>query len=251
MLLSLKALQITQAPVQSYDITDYISDSMYVWADGIYNQGINKAHSNSATYWENLAGGTDGSYSGTASRRKWGDNCAVFSGQNDGYEFSVLGPGTWTPTLEAVFSMSAYTSGTQQIFNNQETGGVSIYCTASNQLAGSVYIGSQYVYSGGAAAKQDLELQKLYHAAVSCDGKDLKLYANGKLIHTVAVSGLPKITANTPLTVGRDARRTSGSSTNQHFLNGKVYAARAYSRVLSDEEILHNYKVDSYRFGIV
>lgn len=247
MLLSLKSVIQTQTPAQSYDITDYISDSMYVWADGIYNQGINKAHSNSATSWVDLSGNKDGYYSGNASRRKWEDNCAVFSGEDDGYEFLSPSTGTWTPTMEAVFSMNSIPTGIQSIFNNQEGGGANLYYISNCHAGCNCYAGTTY------AALEDttttLEPNKCYHVALSCDGKVLKFYLNGSMVASTAVSGLPKINYISPLTVGRDSRRNSSSGVQQ-LMDGKVYAARAYSRVLSDEEILHNYKVDSYRFGI-
>ena len=229
----------------SYEITDYIQDdSMILWADGIYNQGIDNPHNNSATFWTDLSGTSNGIYSGTVSRRIWENNCAVFSGKDDGYEFVEPVKGSWNPTFEAVFSLNALTDETQMIINNQEGGGGGIYVSESGYIASDLYIAGAYKYL---AASSLIELNKIYQVAITYDNKDYKLYCNGQLMQSTSLTGSATIAYDSPLTIGRDSRRSS-SSGHAQYLNGKVYAARVYTRSLTDEEILHNYRVDKYRF---
>ena len=230
----------------SYEITDYIQDdSMILWADGIYNEGIDKAHNSSAATWVDLSNNKNGTYNGTISRRKWEDNCAVFSGQDDGYEFVSLPLGQWTPTFELVFSVSELTDESQLILNNREGGGGGFYITTSGYIVFTLYINGAYqsIYPSDIL----VDLNKIYSVSSTYDGQNYKFYCNGQLKATKVLSGPATNGYITPLTIGRDSRRSS-SSAHSNYFNGRVFEARVYNRVLTDDEILHNYRVDKYRF---
>ena len=81
------------------------------------------------------------------------------------------------------------------------------------------------------------------HYAGTYDGKEIRLYVNGKLAAKTAAEGrIPKSKA--PLTIGALAPR-------KRTLDGKLDDARVWNRALSDEEIAAVFKGDAADEGMV
>ncbi len=88
-----------------------------------------------------------------------------------------------------------------------------------------------YHFCNGATA---LQKTTWYHVAMTYDGSVLKLFVNGRLDGSLAVSG-PIVVTGHPLLVG-------GHASGPWNFNGLVDELRLYNRALSSREILARYK---------
>lgn len=76
-------------------------------------------------------------------------------------------------------------------------------------------------------------LNQWYHIAMTYDGAQLKLYVNGTLSNSMALTGAIRVNGR-PLSVGSDQG-------NQKFFNGMIDSANIYSQALTSEQIQAQY----------
>ncbi len=74
----------------------------------------------------------------------------------------------------------------------------------------------------------------------------VKMYLNGKLENQINDSEKPLVNDTFKTVIGQYDNRTNGLQ----YLDGTIHSVRIYDRVLSDEEIEYNYKIDKQRFNI-
>lgn len=103
-----------------------------------------------------------------------------------------------------------------------------------------------YDYLTGKLAKSIYinKIQEVFNRTITYEqlSKELSAFENGNIVNK-AKSEYSEI-AQKKLQLG--GTKWNGAVS----LNGNIYAVRIYNRVLTDEEIKTNYKIDKYRFGI-
>jgi hypothetical protein len=131
-------------------------------------------------------------------------------------------------TLEAWANPSALGTTWRTLLFKQKTGGMNYALYANNNLGkpnGQADIGGEKNVVGTAG----LALNAWSHVAATYDGSALKLYVNGSLVATTAVSG-PINTSNGALTIG-------GNTVWNEWFKGLIDEVRVYNRSLSQSEI--------------
>lgn len=214
---------------------EIITDGLALYYDA-YNNVNSGEHDSTATSWIDLSGN---GFNGTINNGVWAEDGGLyFNGSN-----------TWVNcsrhnypsiTLEALVSFSSYTNNEDNLIANWQSGGYSL-CHYQGKLAGTVYRGG-YKYVYGSAAKTNEKIL----VSMTFDGTDLKLYENGYLVSTLTIGGAyTNPSSNTVTALGTNP---NGSSSGTGFFNGTFYSARIYSKALTEEEILNNYKYDYLRY---
>ena len=143
-------------------------------------------------------------------------------------------------TIEITFHATAATISNTSVHNiigNWETGGGGIYLSAGT-IRGQYYINNAYVtIDSGIKPTANTK----YTVSLSYDGFTLKLFVNGTLAVSKAVTGtiLPP-QSNTIMAIGGNA---VGDKINDGWFAGNIYQVRIYNRGLTDDEIVANYGV--------
>ncbi|RBL99691.1 hypothetical protein C1H84_14885 [Glutamicibacter soli] len=164
-----------------------------------------------------------------------GKHVASFDGQNDalayplGDQYESLSQGM---TLECVFRYDGDTTATgeKNLCSNKEAGGFSL-SLVGDKLSFMLHTGA---YRSATAA---IESGRWYHAVGVFDGKQIKLYLNGKLVAAQEASGStvtwpPKPEAHN-FVLGAD----SSNGNVQFHGKSKIAAARIYSQPLAPPHI--------------
>jgi hypothetical protein len=131
-------------------------------------------------------------------------------------------------TLEAWVRPSALGSVWRTVVFKERAGGMSysLYANeASTRPVGQVFIGGEQNAVGSAP----LPLDQWSHLAVTYDGSSLRLYVDGSLVSTAAVSGSIEPSSG-PLRIG-------GNSVWDEWFAGLIDEVRVYNRALSQSEI--------------
>ena len=79
----------------------------------------------------------------------------------------------------------------------------------------------------------------MYALAASLDTKTYRLYNKAKLDATKELGFTPSM-SNSGIYVGGSA----------YYYQGRIYSIRVYNKVLTQEEMLHNYNYDKQKFNI-
>jgi glucose/arabinose dehydrogenase len=131
-------------------------------------------------------------------------------------------------TLEAWVKPTALGASWRTVLFKEKPGGM-VYSLYANQDTtrpiGQVFVGSERNATGTAA----LGLNTWTHLASTYDGANLRLYVNGTLATTTAVTG-----AMTPST---GALRIGGNSIWSEWFSGAIDDVRVYNRALAQSEI--------------
>ena len=80
-----------------------------------------------------------------------------------------------------------------------------------------------------------------YHLVFTIDGKNLKGYINGVL---TTPTGTNTIDINT---FTNNLKITKPSNTR---MKGELYSLKIYDKILTEQEIQHNYKLEKERWGL-
>ena len=227
--------EIESDPVTKY--IGYIKDGLILHYDGIAN--TRKGQNIDATSWEDLSGNkNDGKLNGCT----WLENALKLNGTSD---YVTLGELNYPNiTLEIVGSSDDVNNNSNETeyICNYETGGYGLSYSTKNFF--SVYTNSYYrVYGSDVVANKIYSLSGNYSP-----NSGLVLYENGqKYSNAQNLGAISYPTNNTELCLGANP---SGSKGVSMWLNGKIYSVRVYDKVLTEEEIENNYKIDKNRFNI-
>ena len=221
-------------------IKGIITDKLDFYLDGLHNVGCEEKHNRYSDKWINLA---NEEQKFNCPNTYWDSDGLYFYGSNPSY----VTIGEYLPsvfTFEIIFALNDMRKCT--IFANYQKGGYGITIDSSNRLLFELYINDQYktLYF-----PITLSTSKIYKISCSFDKRYLKGYINGKLMTTLDLEkeynyGLSQ--NNTPFILGGDP---NGSEVT-NFFAGILYSFRAYSRVLSESEIISNNIVDNKRYPI-
>ena len=238
-----------------YDVSDYVKNGLVVHFDGIRNQGVSSPHSNDATTWINLgSGGSANNATNTlgTSGGYWTDDGYRFGGY--GTKFVVETAHTWhTDHTVQTLVDAAYAD------NKASSDGNYVFSSSWNK-------GALIVRGGDSTKTVWFHTQGLAHKAMPCvANQDLERFTYATAIHNGTAGTACVFTGTEPPTSGEItagflsyessmAEYTSKTAIGgwggnvAQYLVGKVKNFRYYSRVLTNDELAQNRKVDEYRF---
>lgn len=200
------------------DPSEYISDGLVLWMDGINKGNIENA-------WVDQISGHvfEGINNPT-----FGDNCVLFDKTKQQYfrNNSFIPPQSIVGTIEVVYEITNV-NATSPFFMSDKTGSIAFLATNNNaaiSINRSLYFTAFRIAKGSYSCISTRRL--LNGVEMPSTGGDY-LYPNNAAYNTIGVR------------LGRT-----------DFIDGKIFCIRIYDRQLSLTEQLRNYKADKIRFGL-
>lgn len=205
---------------------DYVKDGLVLQYDGINNTG--NGHSNTETVWKDLSGnGNDGTLVGIDGNYDsgWKDEALRLDGIND-YVYKNMGIDRYNSTIEVVYK----------------------YSDGSNVFASDI---NEYLSIDSKVNLKDNQIATLNKESainacivfnkISQDRGSMQVFENSRFISETSSN----IASGKYIILG--ANEINNPS---QFAKADIYAIRIYNRVLTQEEINQNYKIDRFRFRI-
>ena len=233
--------------IKTYGIDDYVQGGLLIFLDGIRNAGANAAHDYSATKWANL-----GSKASSDATLSLGKDASAWT--EDGFNF--FGKSSFS----VPFGLDKAANSTMQILSDvvpsqQQIPSAShqyIMSGSFNQFALSTYGNNFCFRSFGTDPKESVGAnnQVGYKNMIVTNG-DTKasIVFTGTTIPSSG-NGYQSFGSLTSSTINTLALGGWGGDKKQ-FTIGGVKFFRYYNRVLTEDELAHNRRVDNYRyFGI-
>ena len=227
----------TRLNVYTPTYNGYIQDGLVLWLDGYSNTGT--ARNNTTTTWKDLSGtGNDLTVSGAT----WGYKSLYFDGTND-----------YASRSSAKYNISNNKYTLEILLKPEKQGNYQLIYDTINSGAAvkqymSVWLGTSnkfnYDISNGSTSAQMSSTftsvnNTMYALAASLDTKTYRLYNKAKLDATKELGFTPSM-SNSGIYVGGSV----------YYYQGRIYSIRVYNKVLTQEEILHNYNYDKQKFNI-
>lgn len=222
-------------PGHNYTVNNYVNDSINLWLDGVWNNGAG-LHNNSLTAWKDLSGNCKPTPLGSGNRVSF--NCITSDGTESG---RMTVPDT-TPinlntfTLEVLCRKNSGITGNQVIIGRNYTRSYYIN-TAYHNLNSWLGYKTGEILSGGHFTQGNKYLLQLTHT-----GSKWSAWVNGQKV--VSDKGNTLLTDSAKLNL-------FGYSGNKTTFDGSIFAVRLHRRVLTEKELMKNYKIDKVRFGVV
>ncbi len=211
---------------------EYVTDNLLVR----YNY---EDSSNTAGLLKDLSGN---GYDGVINGATYTNDGLLFDGVDD--YISIAEFNTANITWEVTFKSLVNTSKQQTIISTHEGGGCQIAQLPNNILAGDCNIGGSYQW-----LKVPMEQGVVYSASLTYDGEILNFYVNGELVgNYVDSNGIQAPVASVILSLGTDPTVDTTYNGTSFNYSGSIYSVRVYDRALSEDEIKHNYAIDSDRY---
>jgi hypothetical protein len=153
-------------------------------------------------------------------------------------------------TLEQWLNADDWNAGTS---SNYKT---SLSCTQGGGYSHNIWSGSfkSYIYAGAAYRVPTADVSNLvgwHHFVTTFDGRYTRLYVDGELKNTVDIgtSGNTISYASNGIFVGAEAK-TSNTTPEGFYWDGKIGTTSIYDRALSGAEIAQNYNATKTRYEI-
>jgi hypothetical protein len=219
--------------IDASDQNSYISGSL-TWKD-LSGNGNNATLINGPVY-SSTNGGT-----------------IVFDGTNDGANIptnTTLQPPT-SLTMESVFKLNSFTNGYFIVAHSGNFGGAYVKYGFRLLTSGGVMAYMNTNTTNGSIIQNNsninIVLNTWIHATMTYDGASSKIYINGSLANTGAISGTINYTEyGSPyyLSIGRKSETEGG------YVSGSVSVVKVYNKALSATEVLQNYNALKSRFNL-
>lgn len=213
-----------------YTAKDYVQDGLIAMWDGIENVGFG-THSGSAIVWKDLIGG----YDQEIESGSW-DSCGLIGGIVGKLQYDSNAYGFWDAynagtscTFEFVLKV---VSGRSRIRVCDSTFGFVLQ--TSGDIGGDIYNSSRVF--GLPNGTRTLGKGVSQVLSFSQDSEGNKYYGNGVL----RTSG--NVVFSKQSYPRRDALKFNATD--------QLFCVRSYNRMLSDDEIAHNYAIDKARFNL-
>ena len=220
---------------------EYVKSGLILHLDGLDN--TKSGHNNSTNVWEDLSGNNN---NGTIKGASWLNDGLYFDGVDDYVPIAELNYPEFT--VEATFKVSKLVGNSDEpkVICNHNTGGFDI--DINNDCINSFpYINGEY---RNMKYDRKITVNKKYNVTMTTNGSESKLYVNGVLVSNISVEngsiGYPS--NNSLVMLGANPNGSSLDSAPS-FFNGAIYSVRMYNRVLTEQEVKNNHKVDRLRFG--
>ena len=207
----------------------YIQDGLVFWLDGIKK-------GNNPLQWSSLIG----NYTFDLIDCTFLNNSVQFNGSTS-YgimtQDSIIASAT-TGTIEVCYNILNPMDNTQSIlftggiYSNRSQIGMAVYNIDRTCLSDFRNTGNRKRWNTSASkATTSLSLNKCI--------------SNGSIISTYTIFSSFAPNIDNSFTIGYRKY-----SSNEMRLNGNIYAIRMYNRILTDNEVLHNQKIDNRRFNL-
>ena len=245
-------------PIEKRFIGSYVQEGLVGLWDGIYNQGVDAAHSSTAAEWKDLSGNGNDLVQHVPSGKPavalpvWGDSYAEWTGASGGQAFALFtGEGgklaaNTNVTLEILGECSSFGGNNVGLFVMPKADNMFGYMGVA--FAGRFALSTIYYSTGSGQWGSEWKTSKQTSAPGSFsvasvgDGKKIRLYYRGE----------PKLVSGDVLSsqTCKDLVLGYGTGDFGAGLVCKMYGVRLYDRALTAGELLHNYMVDQVRhFG--
>lgn len=194
----------------------YISNGLTYWFDG-----INKGNDN--TKWTDLISGDYFTYN---THSTIDTNSVIMDGSGALTGNTGMGINYQTGTIEACIDRT----------DGVVTAAVVFYASVNSNLS-FIVSGSGYCYAGvGTSNQYQITKVPVFTASLSAD--------RGML------NGVSYTTKSSNEYTGASTTARLGGRSNGYYLYGKIHSIRIYNRLLTEEEMLFNQKVDNERFNL-
>ena len=210
-------------------LKDYTSGAVFMY-DG--KTGL------SNTTWQDQSGNNR---NGTLVGAVKSGNSVYFDGVNDYVRIGTLSHSQLS--LESVIKPTAANKPDVVVLGNFENGGVGLnlsYQTATFKA----YKGNNYVYP----AFVKINLNGINYIGGSANSSLVKNYINDALSQVNNSSAIVPPRNNEPFLIGANPYMNRLNDEDFYF-KGYVYAARMYSKVLTDDQFQKHYVIDKWRFN--
>ena len=226
-----------------YTVADYVQDGLVTIWDGIENTSLNN-HDATTDVWIDLASGIRLESSGSV---LWDMNCLLVKDRwltYDSADISLLQESVFdTPktvgegyTIEIVVRIT--TSGNKNLFGERYNA-VCIF-SYGGRICGWLGNGNNTVSSLAVG-----DIGSVSFVTKNVDGKcENYAYTNGRLSNRYLNRSYSGILSRGRFGIG------DGEYTAWGVAEGEYYCIRMYRRVLTEEEINHNYEIDKARFDL-
>ncbi len=217
-------------------VTEPDSDLNYVEKDSTIFKFAADSEKNTSNLLKDLGTkNNDGTINGAAFR----NDALVFDGEDD---YVSIGEVNYPNiTYEVNFKVDSFKENPGYIIANIEDGGCTLY-TINKQIVGSCHINNEYKY-----LTSNIEANKNYTAALTYDGKDLKLYLNGEVVSEETYNAeLDFPENNTILLIG--ANPIGSKPEDYQYFKGNIYSSRVYSEALTIDDLKSNYLIDNNKY---
>lgn len=217
-------------------IHDYIVDNnTKLWLDGINNNGLDVEHSNTLENgWVDLSGNCDPTPLGAGNTVL--DNCVQSNGAENG-RISVPNVEPINITGDLTIEL-VYTRLDGQVSNSVILGRTytkSYYVnTANNNLT--FWTAGRRVETSGQVLGNKKWYAQLIHNST---GNSNTMYLNNEYVAEASAVRLQTDTSKLDL---------FGFTGNKTTFNGNIYAVRIHNKILTNEELKHNFELDYLRF---
>lgn len=241
-------------------LEEYKQQGILVHYDAINN--TRDGHDWTTDIWEDISGNSyDATLNNFDISNVWKNNALLFSGNNYGSTSSEYVAFDLSTQNSTEFTISLYTKQNswadadsdryQRIFstyNSDETKRFNIYPSyQSNKYNGYIeFFGdgtSKYISSYGLSEAEN------YGLTVTCLGTTYKVFKNGQFVKSFDISSYTEISDITCNDILNSNMLLGNVYNFVRPYKGELYNFKIYNRVLTDEEIMQNYKVDNSRFN--
>lgn len=228
----------------------YIQDGLVLLLDGVYNTRYK--HESTPEHWEDLSGNGNDFYNVYDNMVTFGPNYADFSTQTvddpigfrlDKNFYPELIPGTEV-TVEVVEQITNRPASNYNVTINSNTDNFSIFAGSYPDIRTECYMKIPGNRPNVGVITTETSTP-VFSVSLSASDSIRRGYLNGELKSNNEGTQTSISTANygIELTIG-------GRGNGFLIFNGKIFSLRFYNRVLSYDEMFHNYTVDQRRFNL-
>jgi len=216
----------------------YSQKGLLLHYDGIEN--TSNGHSNSVATWYDLSGkGNNGTVNNSAT---WNNNYLSFDGTDD--YISITNNPLYKNKYTINFVVLGNTLSSHTLYSNRSSmgTGISIFWLNTGNIRFDTGATTYQWNTGIAVPVSNINVITLTKNSIG-----RKMYLNGNEVATTTTVGDSTGLTNGITTIG--VSQTSGASFSNYF-SGSIYSYMVYDRVLTNNEIKENYKLNASRFGI-
>ena len=248
---------IVNVPTSSVASTSQVTPvGLRVWLDAINNQGgfTSSRYSGETNKWYPLVGINAYNSVDSSSICSFSEDSITFSNTNEA-SYGFYGASPYSSglsfnkdcTYELVFTLNKILPDTQHIFGITDSGGNSIRVDKSGNLYGTCYVGKNKTFTISPYVEIPTGV-RIYCCLRVKEGEIhfFNSYTGLNLSNTLEdnISDLPTCC----ISLGYRGTTLGKYASNPSCIS--VCSARMYTRFISDEEMMNNYKYDKERFNI-
>lgn len=231
---------------KDFSLSQYTDEGLL----SLYDSYKKPITTNGTSYLKNLSISSDESMAQLRgfNNNYWNKEYINFDGVDDNVEVGYKNQDFLTGiTFEMVVKINGVKTTSQEFFGNWEGAGGGLGYNKNGEIYLNLFLVSK---NGYATVKTAMSSGHWYTVTGTYDDNNMKIYVNGELKSTLAITDKIK---TSPVSIAIGGNPTVDSAGNYKVTNpGNVDMKRAalYSRALNAEEVSKNYQLDRKRYGI-